>query len=166
MHKARRPAESIVLLSIGSAGELMELLLLLLRLLFIYFALRVKSTTYIMSWPKLKLHFRQVHTRASTETGLPSSIEKWHITYVIWAVRYRECVQEGGVINFTPAERHNSRPSRIASYCISYFAFLTAAKCILHSSVAIAQAWMQASSCTSTSTCHALLSSCHRVMWN
>lgn len=87
--------QSIVLLSIGSAGELMELLLLLLRLLFIYFALRVKSTTYIMSWPKLKLHFRQVHTRASTETGLPSSIEKWHITYVIWAVRYRECAGRG-----------------------------------------------------------------------
>lgn len=135
---------------------------------FIYWShKRVKSTTYIMSW----LHFRQVHT-SFTRLGYPVPLKNG-TSYRI-CVRNLSCQPQGRrggnlatsgctVINFTPAERrvaaisHFASPSRILHFnsCKMHFAFFScdcSSLDTVHRPVA--------------STCHALLSSCHRVMWN
>lgn len=114
---------------------------------FIYWShKRVKSTTYIMSWPNWS--FTSAGPHEFHETGLPSSIEKWHIisVYVIWAVSHRGAegilLPPAAVWLISRPLIAATQPSRILHRHL-VFCILTAAKCILHFSVAIAQAWTQ-----------------------
>lgn len=136
---------------------------------FIYWShKRVKSTTYIMSWPNWSFTFGR-STRVSRDWVTQFH---WKMAHHI-CVRNLSCQPQGRrgnlatsgctVINFTPAERrdaaisHFASPSRILHFnsCKMHFAFFSC-DCsrldTVHRPVA--------------STCHALLSSCHRVMWN